>query len=122
MYSRLDAEDVRVIDQELRAGVPQADLAREFGVSPQSISAIATGAAWAHVTGRPQPPLPNRHVLIYEDVRAIDQALREGVRGTVIAKEFGVSDRTVSAIKLGRNWGHVTGREAAPMKFTRKAS
>lgn len=116
---RLETEDVRIIDKELRRGVSQEELALDFGVAQQSISAIATGMTWAHVTGRAQPPMPNRHILTYEDVRAIDKLLREGVRGNVIAQEFAISDRTVSAIKLGRAWGRVTGREAAPMKFTR---
>lgn len=125
----LEAEDVLAIDKSLRDGVPQQELADEFGISPQSVSAINMGRAWSAVTGRPWRPRYGKprsqqdtgRTLAPDDVLAIDKMLREGVRGTVIAKEFAVTDRTVSAIKLGRNWGRITGREEAPLKFRRKS-
>jgi DNA-binding NarL/FixJ family response regulator len=113
----LTEADVAYVLEALANGATTVDLAAEMGVHRKTISRIKNGTAWRYVTGG----MPERHVLTREDVLAIDKALREGVRGTVIAWEFEISPQTVSAIKLGRNWGWITGR-TAPKKFTRKAS
>lgn len=44
-------EDVLDILRRLEAGEPGARIARYYGVSQQSVSAIKCGATWAHVTG-----------------------------------------------------------------------
>ena len=44
-----------------------------------------------------------------EDVRRIRSAVGSGERGTAVARRFGVSQSTVSLIKLGKHWGHVHG-------------
>lgn len=50
-----------------------------------------------------------RAVLDEEDVMVIFQRLQDGERGAVIARDFAISQQSVSAIKTGKVWGHVTG-------------
>jgi len=105
----LTEEDVRLIYKALKDGEPQGMLAREFGVTQQSISAINNGAAWSAVTGEIHKP-SRRSQLTVEDVRTIDQALRAGGSAAALAKDYSVSEETISNIKRGRNWTWVTGR------------
>ena len=105
----LTEDDVRLIFQALQDGEPQPSLANEFGITQQSISAIKTGAAWAHVTGAVHRP-SQKSQLTAEDVLAIDAAIRAGEPGAALAAEYGVSQETISNIKHGRNWNWVTGR------------
>jgi hypothetical protein len=48
-------------------------------------------------------------VLIPEDVLAIMERLDAGDSGVEISRDFAVSQQTVSSIKTGECWGHVTG-------------
>ena len=106
---RLTEADVRIIHEALLDGESQPILAIEFGVTQQSISAIHTGKAWGHVTGKALVPT-RRAKLTVEDVEAIDDALREGVPGRVLAEDYAISIQAISNIKCGRDWSWVTGR------------
>jgi hypothetical protein len=46
-------------------------------------------------------------VLSESQVAEIKIRLRNGERGADLAREFGVRQCTISAIKVGRNWGHL---------------
>ncbi len=48
--AKLTAESVVAIKQALARGVPQTELARTYDVARQSISQVATGKTWRHVT------------------------------------------------------------------------
>lgn len=48
-------------------------------------------------------------VLEAEDVEVIYARLLKGERGARIAQDFAISQQSVSAIKCGKAWGHVTG-------------
>lgn len=47
-----------------------------------------------------------RHLKI-EDIKSIRLELKEGKRGRIIAKKYGVSEQTICAIKNGRAYGWV---------------
>lgn len=51
-YAVLDDEAVLEIDRLLNRGRRQRDIAERFGVARTTISAISTGRAWGHLTGR----------------------------------------------------------------------
>lgn len=51
----------------------------------------------------------NQKVLTREDVEIINERLKNGEQGAVIARDFAVSQQSVSAIKTGATWSHVTG-------------
>lgn len=50
---KLSREDVLAIDAGLRAGVPAAQLARDFGIAPSTVYLLRLGKTWAWLTGRP---------------------------------------------------------------------
>jgi len=58
-------------------------------------------------------PIDNRgskHIfakLNEHDVRNIKIKLHAGIKGTVLAREYGVVDQTIYEIKNGKNWKHV---------------
>lgn len=110
MYeSVLTEDDVRFIYQALLDGDSQVLLARDFDVTPQSISAIKTGRTWSHVTGQTLTET-HRCKLTVDDVLAIDTALRAGAKNIDLAREFSVSNQLISNIRRGRDWTWVTGR------------
>lgn len=47
---KLSPDDVIEIKQALRERYTRADLARQFGVDPKTISDIKSGATWSHIT------------------------------------------------------------------------
>jgi DNA-binding XRE family transcriptional regulator len=105
----LTEDDVRFIYQALRDGESQVLLARDFDVTQQSISAINTGKAWAHVTGQVFVPTSKRKLTV-DDVLAIDAGIRAGIKNQQLADEFDVSNQIISNIRRGRDWTWVTGR------------
>jgi transcriptional regulator with XRE-family HTH domain len=107
----LTEDDVLTIDAALREGESQPQLAAEFGVTQQTISAINTGKAYSELTGRTLLTSAKAQLTV-EDVIAIDQALREGIPGKLIAEDYAVTEQAISNIKRGRNWTWITGRPA----------
>ena len=121
---QLTVEDVVVIHERLTLGHKGVDIARDFAVSQQAVSAIRTGDNWGHVTGiRPSDPRAHTHrgILSEDQVLAVDSLLKEGVPVAVLARSFGVAYQTIYAIRLGTSWAWLTGRaEVKPRK--RRAS
>lgn len=50
-----------------------------------------------------------RHILIENDVLDIKELLKYGYTGSHIGEMYGVTKRTVSNIKLNKQWGHICG-------------
>jgi hypothetical protein len=83
------------------------DIAKRFGVNAQLVSSIKTGNSWRSVTrhtGDKRPP----PLAILTPKQALEIYHAEE-RGCDLAKRFGVSPVTVSNIKTGKRWAHVTG-------------
>jgi len=81
-------------------------LGREFGVCKGAISNIIQGRAWAWLTGAECPDGPRRKgKLTDEQVRKIRQ--RPGETATALAREFGVSRRTIGWLRSGHTWRDV---------------
>ncbi|MGZ4659640.1 MAG: hypothetical protein ACXVYB_00005 [Arthrobacter sp.] len=111
--AKLNAEDVLAIHERLLTGEPGSDIARDFAVSQQTVSAIRSGKSWGHVTGlNPKDPREHnrRGVLTREQVLAISDSLRNNGRAYRLAKEYGVSPNTIYQIKVGQTWAWLTGR------------
>ena len=113
MSNLLTEEDVEIIFDRLREGERGTSIARDFAVSQQTISSIATGRTWGHVTGlkprEPRPRMVTKAKLTEEQVKEIRRELQEnGAHGRqrVLALKYGVSDTTIHAIKTGKTWSH----------------
>lgn len=105
--------DVLAILERLAAGDSGVEIARDFGVSQQTVSSIKTGECWGHVTGmapRTAGEHSNRGKLTRSEVLAIDAALREGVRPVELARRYGVAHTTIYSLRLGHTWAWLTGR------------
>lgn len=50
-------------------------------------------------------------VLTPEDVEVINERLQRGEKGAVIARDFAVSQQSISAIKTGDAWNWLTGNK-----------
>lgn len=109
--SVLTPEDAMAIYRGVQAGELQQTLADEFEVTQRTISSIATGQTWSHVTGHKFRPSSKRQ-LTEDDVLAIDSALRAGATNAALAEEFCVTNQLISNIRRGRNWTAITGRTA----------
>lgn len=111
--TRLTAEDVLAIHSRLLDGDSGVSIARDFGVSQQTVSSIRTGECWGNVTGL-SPRTPGEHTgrgkLSRPDVLAISEELRRGARAIDLAKQYGVSHNTIYLIRTGRIWAWLTGR------------
>ena len=88
-----------------RAEGPTA-LGREFGVCKGAISNITSGRKWAWLTGAECPDGPRRKgKLTDEQVREIRR--RPGETATALAREFGVSRRSIGHLRSGWTWRDV---------------
>ena len=122
--TRLTAEKVLAIREQLwSTSRPQKDIAAEFGLSQGGVSAIKRRASWAHlplVEGEEGEVTPRQKggntaaartnsPLTEDDVRAIKAALRAGeTTQAAIARQHGVTVKTISNIKVGRTWADAT--------------
>lgn len=98
----------------LAAGIRQVDIAACFGVSQHAISEVKLGKRWRLADADYSGTIPLRGsakataVLHESDIPQIRAALAAGELHRVIAQRYGVSRRTIGAIKAGRTWRHVS--------------
>jgi hypothetical protein len=114
-------------------------LAREFGMTQQGVSGIVNGWAWRWLTGAPEPvrgarggpgvrkrraalkadcgpvpaPRPARGET-HHSARLTEDQVREirartSETGTSLAREFGVTQSAISAIRTGKSWKEAGG-------------
>lgn len=90
----------------------QVELAKKFGVNQNYISRIQLRIRCARITkGLVQPQRkPHNHILTPPLVLEIFNLSLEQKK---IAEMYGVSEMTISGIKTGRNWSHITGKKYA---------
>lgn len=104
------------------AGVSQVKLSKKYRVSQSVVSSVVRGATWTHAGGpRAKPkewatfPKDNSAAvatvckLSSAQVLAIREARLAGRSGLSLAKEYGVSPGTMSAILHGDSYKHVGG-------------
>lgn len=99
---------------------PQVAIARRFGVSQMTISLLLQGKTWKHIKRPFEPgsikrqyPRGSAHTrskLTESDVAAIKALLASSHPPSQesIGKAYGVPQTTISMIKLGRSWQHVS--------------
>lgn len=100
---------------EARLGIARGgrpiDYARKYGVTSEAVRAAAAGETWAHVKTPTCVCVPQKGencthaILTAEQVREIRRLTDCGEQSHgAIAKRFGVSGPTISAIHTRRNW------------------
>lgn len=110
----LDAEKVHEIkrDYDPSAGVTTYSLAERYGVSSSTIQAVVDGTTWVDVMpDYVRPKYENRPNAFLDASAVADIKLRlaGGKRGigAQLAREYGVSQMTISDIKRGATWTDV---------------
>lgn len=122
--STLKQTQVVEIFDRLKKGENPKDLGLEYGVHEVTIRDIRDGRSWRNVTGL-EGHKCNKHwtvdkyvkgsdsyfaKLTEENVLEIVKLLKEGnLTQTKIAEKFDIKQVTVSDIKTGKSWSHLTG-------------
>jgi hypothetical protein len=105
--SILKEEDIPDIIYFMSVGYKDAEIAREYGVTRQTINAIRIGDNWAHlgleVIGRYKGK-PRTRKITADDVPNIRAGLAQQKSCNEIAKDYGVHPGTIYQIKMGRTW------------------
>lgn len=109
---KLKPADVQAIRTALRNGDDPVEIGLRYDVSTLTIYYIDRGVYWRKLPwpeglsaresrsgGRPR--------LTHDDVKIIKQQILDGVKQRDLASRFGVSENTISMIKLGRSWNWV---------------
>jgi plasmid maintenance system antidote protein VapI len=108
--SKLSVEEVVRIKNLFRCGKrSMGSLAREFGVTQQAIRNLIRGESWLGVgvnlkVMSKKVIMKSPAKLTAEQVVEIRGLLESGVTQTEIAERFGVSRRTIYAIREGETW------------------
>jgi predicted DNA-binding protein (UPF0251 family) len=116
---KLDEAKVSQILNELSKPNPMSSrqLADLHQVSHTAINIIRRGITWKTLERprsmqKPGPPKGSSNCsakLSEKDVVQIRQLAAEGMTQAIIARRFGISQTTVSAILRGKAWGHLRG-------------
>ncbi|MBE2919373.1 helix-turn-helix domain-containing protein [Anoxybacillus flavithermus] len=105
LKSKLEEKDVIEIKKMLNNGKKVKEIAKIFGVSYRTISAIKNGIIWSNVGD--EIKAKKRKKLSIEDVIEIKKMIKDGFGNKEIAEKFGVSRSTISCIRTGVNWSEV---------------
>ena len=126
---RTDFTDEQVVDirGRLQGGEDAADLALEFNKSDRSIRNLGKGRTFPNLPGAGELPSKilrgeqvNTSKLNPQKVVSICEEFQLGASLTSLARKYGVTKQTVSAIVRGETWKHVGG-PIAPSRGSRKA-
>lgn len=94
----------------LHKGYSAKSIAKQFGVSRQTIHDITVGRTWTRLA-RPEGFAPRTNRKLTEaQVQEIRALLAAGHPNTAIAPQFGVTRTTIHAIATGRTWRRISRR------------
>lgn len=117
----LDNATAASLHSRLNGGEFPSALAREFGVSVQSVIRVGTGETWSHVTGGEavsrrrfygDNPASSARLTVEQAIE-IHGRLAAGESQRPLAREFGVSKPTIMRIGHGVTWTKFTGGAAS---------
>ncbi len=103
---KLSEQQVKEI-YNLKGFKTQAQIAPEFGISPNMVGNIFNGKSWSHITGQ------KRVMAIYLEAKTVKliYSLKGKETQAKIAKAFGVSRPLISMIHTGKCWANITGHK-----------
>jgi len=119
-YSKLTEDNVHAIRKMIAEGMVYGQIAEKFDVCRGTIKDIARKRSWSHLpddndyVDRVENERKKRRganvaraILTEEDIPVIRQLIADGMLQKDVAKKYGVSPITISAINTGRLWSHV---------------
>lgn len=105
LKKKLNEDEVLEIKKMLNEDKKVKEIAKVFGVSYRTVSAIKNGNIWSGVGEKVKAK--KRKKLNIEDVIEIKKMIRDGYSNKEIAEKFGVNRSTISCIRIGINWSEV---------------
>lgn len=115
--AKLNELQVLEIKKLIEEHIPYKHIIDKYGIKSHTISAIAKGDTWKHITGFSRENsfdkrcgLNERTALNQENVLEIKKLLEEGtLKIKEIANQFNVNNSIISSISKGRIWKSLTG-------------
>ena len=98
VYAKVTEADVLRIREEADAGITHVQLARMYGLTPQSITAIVNGRTWKHLLPEGFVPKHKKRRVPEHDRRRIRRIHQQGLPVSRIALAFEISESTVAKI------------------------
>jgi len=108
-FAKLKESDIPAILDRRGRGESQRAIARDYGVTQQTISYICTGRQWKHAVA--SPVLGIRAKLKESDIPAILDRRSQGETLASIAADYGVTQATIYRICSGKLWKHVSAQK-----------
>ncbi len=109
---KLTDDDVRGVVEAQKQGAHLRDIAKTYGVSLASIGRVTSGRAYADVTGvvysAKKPRVIGRKLTSDQAVEIVVRYFAENISQSELARHYGVTDSSVSAILKGRCYARET--------------
>lgn len=121
---KLKGAQVLEIKHAIWSGKSNKEIASEWSVSYQTINNISRNVAWTHVPWPVGPRCRSQDLIDFlaknngsglraskldaQKVREIREGFSQGVSGASLARKYGVSPATITNIRKGLVWHHVT--------------
>lgn len=106
-FSKLSEAQVYEIIQDLGGGVSRREIAHKKQVHHSTISDIACGRSWSHLTAGKD--LCIRRKLSKKEVLQLLRQHQAGIKTSTLAKLYHITTHSVCNIVSGRRWSKVTG-------------
>lgn len=103
----LTERNVRGIKLSFLEGISNEKIARCYGISTKLLEQVRKKLSWALEFHSERKRLSKGMVLSEKDVVKIKTSLRQGVSGSSLARQFGVSRQLIAQIKQGAAWKHI---------------
>jgi hypothetical protein len=107
-WKKITSEIVLDVLDSLKKGISTKEISKKHNISIDYISDIKRGHRWGHIGNRDGLIVkPGKIILDEEKVKNIKERLNNGERVRYIAKEYCVSETTISDIKHDRTWKYI---------------
>jgi Mor family transcriptional regulator len=103
----LTSQGVRDIRRRYAAGETQADLAREYGVSPSNMYAVVNNKTWRDIDRIPEQNRDPGTKLTVTKAREIRIRFADGETQANLARVYGVTQSNIYAIVNHKTWKHI---------------
>lgn len=103
----LSAEEASKVKELLNKKISMTEIARLFKVEYETIRSIRRGLSFKYIDPQIDHSMMRDRKLSEEDVILIKKKLNQGVRVRILADDYGVNHRTISAIKNEITWKNV---------------
>lgn len=103
----LTKKEVRGVKLSFLENIFNEEVAERFRVPVKLIKQVREKLSWA-LNYRSERKRLNRKIILTEkDVKSIKTSLRNGLTGSGLARQFGVSRQLIAQIKQGAAWSHI---------------